>query len=120
MWKYICKTNNTVITPTLFRRGDMGVEIEGNVQVDPNDNQYTETKPFPTILQPLFGRYDFRVLPSAGYYDVILNYKLDDEEEENQTKSVSSQFIIDKVDLVGGTGGTGATGAKGGFGATLI
>lgn len=120
MWKYICKTNNTEITPTLFRRDDVGVMKEGNVQVDSNDNQYTETKPFPTILQPLFGRYDFRVLPSAGYYDVILNYKLDDEEEENQTKSVSSQFIIDKVDLIGGTGGTGATGAKGGFGVTLI
>ena len=122
MWKYICKTNNTEITPTLFRKGDMGVIKEGNIQVklDPNDNKYTETTPFPTILQPLFGRYDFRVLPSAGYYDVILNYKLDDEEEENQTKSVSSQFIIDKVDLVGATGSTGATGAKGGFGASLI
>lgn len=98
MWKYICKTNNTEITPILFRRGDMEVQVENNSQVKliPNDNKYTQTTPFPTILQPLFGKYDFRVLPSVGYYDVILNYKLDDAEEENQTKSVSSQFIVSK------------------------
>lgn len=96
MWKYICKTNNTEITPILFRRGDMEVQVENNSQVKllPNDNKYTQITPFPTILQPLFGKYDFRVLPSVGYYDVILNYKLDDGEEENQTKSVSSQFIV--------------------------
>ena len=55
-------------------------------------------KPFPTILQPLFGRYDFRILPTPGYYDVILNYKMDDNDEENRTKTISSQFIVRKYE----------------------
>lgn len=98
MWKYICKTNNTEITPLLFRRGDMTIQYKNGEQtkISPNDNKYTEKSPFPTILQPLFGRYDFSILPDVGYYDVIFNYKLDDNEEKNQTKTISSQFIISK------------------------
>ena len=66
------------------------------IKVLPNDNKYVEKTPFPAILQPLFGRYDFSILPDAGYYDVVFNYKLDDQEENNQTKTISSQFIISK------------------------
>jgi hypothetical protein len=76
MWKYICQTTNEEITPLTFR-------------------PKTESA-FPTILQPLFGRYDFNILPSAGYYDIIFNYKLDDNQTENLTKTVASQFIVSK------------------------
>ena len=98
MWKYICKTNNTEITPLLFRKGDMEIQYDGDKQIKvlPNDNKYTEKTPYPAILQPLFGRYDFSILPDVGYYDVVFNYKLDDHEENNQTKTISSQFIISK------------------------
>ena len=98
MWKFICKTNNTEITPLLFRKGNMEIKYKDGKQIKvlPNDNKYVEKTPFPAILQPLFGRYDFSILPDAGYYDVVFNYKLDDQEENNQTKTISSQFIISK------------------------
>ena len=76
MWKYICQTTNEEITPLSFRPKDENV--------------------IPTILQPLFGRYDFKILPSAGYYDILFKYKMDDNQDENITKTVASQFIISK------------------------
>ena len=97
MWKYICCTTNKEIIPKTFRTNDQEIEKDGTtyIKVLPNDNKNKEAKPFPTILQPLFGRYDFRVLPDAGFYDIIFNYKLGDN-QENMTKTISSQFIISK------------------------
>ena len=66
-----------------------------NGKIIPNDNRNTEKFPFPTILQPLFGRYDFRRLINPGYYDITLNYKLDDD-YEGMSKTISSQFIVEK------------------------
>lgn len=103
MWKFVCKTNNQEITPITFRDAhqlsEKYLQDEYNTieKIEPNDNVAAELqKPFPTILQPLFGRYDFRVLPTPGYYDVILNYKMDDNDAHNQTKTISSQFIVRK------------------------
>ena len=59
------------------------------------DNKNTDKYPFPTILQPLFGRYDFRKLVYPGYYDITLNYKLDDA-SNTISKTISSQFIVEK------------------------
>ena len=103
MWKYTCKTTNEEITPITFRDAHKitekyaGDQYNSVVKIEPNDNVMKELeKPFPAILQPLFGRYDFRILPTPGYYDVTLNYKMDDNDEENRTKTISSQFIVRK------------------------
>jgi hypothetical protein len=103
MWKYICKTTEEQITPLTFRDAHKITEKYAEDQynsiekIEPNDNVMKELeKPFPTILQPIFGRYDFRILPTPGYYDVILNYKMDDKEPENRTKTISSQFVVRK------------------------
>ena len=104
MWKFICQTNNTEIVPQTFRRGDMTILPEDHSErpgvilekLKTNDNVNKDKQPFPTIVQPLFGRYDFRILPSFGYYDVIFNYKLDDQEDKNHTTTISSQFILSK------------------------
>ena len=92
MWKYKNITFNDEITPLTFRRFDMRIE---NGKIIPNDNKNTDKYPFPTILQPLFGRYDFRKLVYPGYYDITLNYKLDDG-SNNISKTISSQFIVEK------------------------
>jgi hypothetical protein len=78
-WKFICKSTNDEITPKVFRSTSTNTK---------ND--------FPTILSPLFGRYDFANIPDAGYYDVILQYKVDDSQDENDKIVVSSQFIYEK------------------------
>lgn len=95
MWKYKNVTLNDEIIPQTFRRFDMRVE---NGKIIPNDNRNTDKYPFPTILQPLFGRYDFGKIVYPGYYDITLNYKLDDG-ANNITKTVSSQFIIEKDNM---------------------
>lgn len=92
MWKYKNATLDEEIVPLTFRRFDMKIE---NGKIIPSDNRNTEKFPFPTILQPLFGRYDFRRLVKPGYYDITLNYKLDDD-YEGMTKTISSQFIVEK------------------------
>ena len=92
MWKYNNVTLGEEIIPLTFRRFDMKIE---NGKIIPNDNRNTEKFPFPTILQPLFGRYDFRRLVNPGYYDITLNYRLDDD-YEGMTKTISSQFIVEK------------------------
>lgn len=92
MWKYNNVTLGEEIIPQTFRRFDMKIE---NGKIIPNDNRNTEKFPFPTILQPLFGRYDFRRLINPGYYDITLNYKLDDD-YEGISKTISSQFIVEK------------------------
>ena len=92
MWKYNNVTLGEEIIPQTFRRFDMKIE---NGKIIPNDNRNTEKFPFPTILQPLFGRYDFRRLINPGYYDITLNYKLDDD-YEGMSKTISSQFIVEK------------------------
>lgn len=92
MWKYNNVTLGEEIIPLTFRRFDMKIE---NGKIIPNDNKNTEKFPFPTILQPLFGRYDFRRLINPGYYDITLNYKLDDD-YEGMSKTISSQFIVEK------------------------
>lgn len=92
MWKYNNVTLGEEIIPQTFRRFDMKIE---NGKIIPNDNKNTEKFPFPTILQPLFGRYDFRRLINPGYYDITLNYKLDDD-YEGMSKTISSQFIVEK------------------------
>jgi hypothetical protein len=92
MWKYKNVTLGEEIIPLTFRRFDMKIE---NGKIVPSDNRNTEKFPFPTILQPLFGRYDFRRLVKPGYYDITLNYKLDDD-YEGMSKTISSQFIVEK------------------------
>lgn len=81
MWKFVCKTTENSIEPITYRN------VNG-------------TNEFPTILRPLFGRYDFRILPEIGYYDVVMNYKMDNAQLKNETKTISSQFIVsrDKID----------------------
>ena len=66
------------------------------MKVIPNDNKNTYKIPSPAILQPLFGRYDFRVLPSLGYYDIIFSYKMDDFQNKDNVKTVTSQFLVSK------------------------
>jgi hypothetical protein len=99
MWKYTCSSTEQEITPIKFRNLDAEVLYDGDiaVKVKTNDNRIKDKTPFPTILQPLFGRYDFRILPSPGYYDLELNYKLDDG-EDNITKTVKSQFLVKRPD----------------------
>jgi hypothetical protein len=92
MWKYKNATLNEEIVPKTFRRFDMKIE---NGKIIPNDNRNTEKYPFPTILQPLFGRYDFGKIVYPGYYDITLNYKLYDGANDI-TKTISSQFIVEK------------------------
>jgi hypothetical protein len=65
-------------------------------QLTPNDNRNNHKTPYPAILQPLFGRYDFSILPTLGYYDLIFNYRLDDNQEKDITKQISSSFIVSK------------------------
>ena len=65
-------------------------------KIVPNDNRNFQKTPYPAILQPLFGRYDFSILPTLGYYDLIFNYRLDDAQEKDITKSISSSFIVNK------------------------
>lgn len=102
MWKYYCSTVNKTIIPETFRRSDMEIisqkfgDEEILLQTTPNDNKNSYKVPSPAILQPLFGRYDFSVLPSLGYYDIIFSYKLDDNQLEDSTKTTSSQFIVSK------------------------
>jgi hypothetical protein len=93
MWKYNNITTGEEIIPITFRRFDMMVE---NGKIIPNDNRNIDKYPFPTILQPLFGRYDFRKIVNPGYYDITLNYKLNDDSNDI-TKVISSQFIIEKT-----------------------
>ena len=96
MWKFTCMTTNEEICPKSFRNFDMEIvkESSDHKKITPNDNVNNEPKPFPTILQPLFGKYTFRVLPTTGYYNVELSYKMDDLQTENSVKKVSSQFIL--------------------------
>lgn len=74
MWSFKNITTNSIISPKAFNIGE---------------------KSSVNILQPLFGRYDFRILPEPGYYDITINYRLS-EEAPNKTKTVKSQFIIEK------------------------
>ena len=108
MWKFYCSTVNKTIIPLTFRRSDMNTidfelkDGEGETiaiietQLTPNDNRNNQKTPYPTILQPLFGRYDFSILPTLGYYDLIFNYRLDDNQEKDITKQISSSFIVSK------------------------
>lgn len=80
-WKYINTSTNEEIVPVFFR----------NFEEKNDDN-----KNFPAILQPFFGRYDVRLLPNPGYYDVTLKYKLDDSQENDNEKTISSIFIVKK------------------------
>ena len=108
MWKFYCSTVNKTIIPLTFRRSDMNTidfELKGGEgetiaiiekQLTPNDNRNNQKTPYPTILQPLFGRYDFSILPTLGYYDLIFNYRLDDNQEKDITKQISSSFIVSK------------------------
>lgn len=93
MWKYNNVTTGEEIIPLTFRRFDM--ENDGS-KIIPNDNRNIDKYPFPTILQPLFGRYDFRKIINPGYYDITLNYKLNDNSNDI-TRVISSQFIIEKT-----------------------
>lgn len=108
MWKFYCSTVNKTIIPLTFRRSDMDTidfelkDSEGETianiekQLTPNDNRNNQKTPYPTILQPLFGRYDFSILPTLGYYDLIFNYSLDDNQEKDITKQITSSFIVSK------------------------
>lgn len=108
MWKFYCSTVNKTIIPLTFRRSDMNTidfelkDGEGETiaivekQLTPNDNRNNYKTPYPVILQPLFGRYDFSILPTLGYYDLIFNYRLDDNQEKDITKQISSSFIVSK------------------------
>lgn len=108
MWKFYCSTVNKTIIPLTFRRSDMNTidfelkDGDGETiatiekQLTPNDNRNNQKTPYPTILAPLFGRYDFSILPTLGYYDLIFNYRLDDNQENDITKQISSSFIVSK------------------------
>lgn len=87
MWKFKCMTDNSEITPLTYRTSNTSLKNENLVDKSEYD--------FPTILQPLFGRYDFRILPQKGFYDITFMYRLSDE-EENQIKSISSMFLYKK------------------------
>lgn len=87
MWKFKCMTDNSEITPITYRTSNTALKNENHVDKSEYD--------FPTILQPLFGRYDFRILPQKGFYDITFMYRLSDE-EKNQTKSISSMFLYKK------------------------
>jgi hypothetical protein len=98
--KYYLSTEEGKISETSFTEEELGVSLDVlkekiQQKIYPNDNRNTEKFPFPTILQPLFGRYDFRRLINPGYYDITLNYKLDDD-YEGMSKTISSQFIVEK------------------------
>ena len=87
MWKFKCMTDNSEITPLTYRTSNTSLKNENLVDKSEYD--------FPTILQPLFGRYDFRILPQKGFYDITFMYRLSDE-EKNQIKSISSMFLYKK------------------------
>lgn len=96
MWRFYNSTLNNQIIPITFRTGDSQIIRNGGKYLI-NDNKYNApAEIFPSILQPLFGKYDFRVLPNSGYYDITFEYKLDDKETNNQSKTVCSQFILKK------------------------
>lgn len=112
MWKFICQSTNSTITPISWRQESnyknknllvpsdkittvSEQEYQKVHQQNPTKYNPTLNRDFPTIVQPILGRYDFSILPDCGYYDVVLNYKLD-ENEENQTREISSQFIVSK------------------------
>jgi len=93
MWKFTNQSTNQVITPIAFRDERI---YEDKYNIKPSDKISSKiTKEFPTIVQPIFGRYDFSIIPQPGYYDVTLQYKLD-ENEPNQIREISSQFIVSK------------------------
>ena len=84
MWKFNNVSTNLEITPLPYAH--ITKEDNKQIQIGPNKMPLT-------ILQPLFGRYDFRILPDKGYYDLTFNYKLSNIGKK-QTKTIKSQFII--------------------------
>lgn len=97
MWEYKCRTDNSVITPKTFREiSEISIlsDSEGQKKIVPNDNRPTD-KRFPTIVQPFFGKYEIGVIPSKGFYDVTLHYKLDNSMLKSEEKTVTSSFIIE-------------------------
>lgn len=98
---YYLLTEEGKISETGFTEEELGVTLDKlkekiQQKISPNDNRNTDKFPFPTILQPLFGRYDFRKIVNPGYYDITLNYKLSDDSNDI-TRVISSQFIIEKT-----------------------
>lgn len=88
MWKYKCCSDNSEIMPITYRTSDMNKMEDYKNETHMDKSNFR----FPTILQPLFGRYDFRLLPQKGFYDITFSYKLDDD-ENNQVKNISSLFL---------------------------
>lgn len=88
MWKYKCCSDNSEIMPITYRTSDMNKMEDYKNEIHMDKSNFR----FPTILQPLFGRYDFRLLPQKGFYDITFSYKLDDD-ENNQVKNISSLFL---------------------------
>lgn len=88
MWKYKCCSDNSEIMPITYRTSDMNKVEDYKNETHMDKSNFR----FPTILQPLFGRYDFRLLPQKGFYDITFSYKLDDD-ENNQVKNISSLFL---------------------------
>ena len=74
-WKFTCETTNAEIIP---------ISYSGT-----GDN-------IPTILQPFFGRFDLAKVPDYGYYTIMCNYKMDEEQEKDNTVEICSSFIYDK------------------------
>lgn len=110
MWKFTCKTTDEEIIPVTFRdfsklsyktHIDESTGKEIIEKVLPNDSINNGEKEFPVITQPLFGRYDFSILPSPGYYDVTLNYKMHNDSNKNDTKSIESMFLVKKPEEPG-------------------
>ena len=102
MWEYKCRTDNSVINPKTFREiSSLSIVPESDEpgerrqkKIYPNDNRPTD-KRFPTIVQPFFGRYEIGAIPSKGFYDVTLRYKLDGGISSSEEKTVTSSFIIE-------------------------
>lgn len=123
-WKFTCASTDDEITPLQFRNYDVELSIDedGNIEkILPNDSKNTDKDDFPVILQPLFGRYDFRILPDSGYYDITLNYKLDDNQEDNVEKTICSSFIVKKSESTESesTNTTSYSGSSGTSGSTF-
>lgn len=99
---YLLTETTNGITETIITDEELQeltlIQLKERIQqkISPNDNKNYLKTPYPVILQPLFGRYDFEVLPNLGYYDIIFSYRLDDNQDKDITRTISSQFLINK------------------------
>lgn len=75
MWEFRNVTTGETITPLTYRPENQG------------DRQ-------PDIHQPFFGRFDYRILPDKGFYDITLTYRLSSDMSHTNIHKAKSQFVI--------------------------